>query len=136
MPGLAEGGGQIPNTPVSILSPTLCGCWVQVFSWLPQGRSTPYPASVRQESYSTGWLWAAWPFSHPLLHLSIFGFAATLAPPSRLGAGWSMVTFFPLLLAWTAIAPFDCPGLWVTQPLPAGLPWSHNSSNVLSDSRA
>lgn len=54
MPGLAEGGGQIPNTPVSILSPTLCGCWVQVFSWLPQGGSTPYPASVHQESYSTG----------------------------------------------------------------------------------
>lgn len=105
MPGLAEGGGQIPDTHVSILSPTLCGCWVQVSSWLPQGRSTPCPAPARQESYSTGWLWDAWPSSRQLLHLSVFGFAAALTPPSQLGAGWSMVAFFPLLLAWTPIAP-------------------------------
>lgn len=44
MPGLAGGGGQIPDMPVPIHSPTLGGCWVQVSSWLPpRGGSSPLP---------------------------------------------------------------------------------------------
>lgn len=96
----------------------------------------PLPAPAHWGSYGTGWLWAAWPLSRQLLHLLIFGFAATLTPPSWLGAGAprSVVASIPPLLPWTSIAPSDYPGLWVTEPLPAGLPGSHDSSNVLSDS--
>lgn len=91
MPGPAEGQGQIPDAPVPIRSPILGGCWVQVSSWLPLvGGARPaqaLPAPACRRSYRTVWLWAAWPLSHQLLHLPIFGFAATLAPPSWLDTG-------------------------------------------------
>jgi len=128
MPGLAEGGGQIPDAPVPICSPTLgsthpgCRCSPGCPRWVSTP-AQPLPASACRASHGTRWLWAAWPFSRQLLHLCIFSFAVTLAAPSWLGAGAlrSAVASIPPLPGQTSFGPSDCPALWVTQPPPARL---------------
>lgn len=57
MLGPAERGGQIPDAPVPIRSPTLGGCWVWVSSWLPPGGgSTSCPLGKLQQSVALGCL--------------------------------------------------------------------------------
>lgn len=105
MPGLAGGGGgQIPDVPVPVLSPTLGGCWMQMFSW----GSTHSPCPSR--SCGTRWLWATGPLCYPAAASAHLGLCSNSSSSILQHRGHrSMVASIPPFPAWTSIAP-ACPG--------------------------